>query len=71
MYNASLSGAVWDCLGKLPASSETEMRRADPWARNHTDYGDYRKLPADSTIRLGDGNLRRRQRESQIPFTRN
>jgi|ERR1017187_539369 hypothetical protein len=39
----------------LPASSEIEMRSVDMWARNHTDFREYRKFSADSTIRFGDG----------------
>jgi hypothetical protein len=39
----------------LPASSEAEMRSTDMWARNHTDFREYRKFSADSTIRFGDG----------------
>jgi|ERR1039458_3820131 hypothetical protein len=39
----------------LPESSETEMRSVDMWARNHTDFREYRKFSADSTITFGDG----------------
>jgi hypothetical protein len=38
----------------LPASSEMEMRSRELWARNHTQYRDYRKFSADSTVRFGD-----------------
>jgi len=37
----------------LPASSETEMRSFDLSARNHTDFREYRKFSADSTIVFG------------------
>ncbi|MGA3020108.1 MAG: hypothetical protein ABSF62_23565 [Bryobacteraceae bacterium] len=39
----------------LPASSETEMLSLELWARNHTEYREYRKFSADSTIRFGEG----------------
>jgi hypothetical protein len=39
----------------LPASSETEMRALGLWARNRTDFREYRKFSADSTISFGDG----------------
>ena len=39
----------------LPASSEIEMRSDDMWARNQTEFREYRKFSADSTINFGDG----------------
>ena len=38
----------------LPASSETEMRSNGLWARNLTQFRDYRKFSADSTVHFGD-----------------
>jgi hypothetical protein len=56
--STSVSYDFFDVGGRpylLPASSETEMRSSEMWAKNHTDYRDYRKFSADSTIRFGDG----------------
>jgi hypothetical protein len=38
----------------LPASSETEMRSPQLWARNSADFRDYRKFSADSIVHFGD-----------------
>jgi hypothetical protein len=46
---------VGSTLYLLPASSETEMRSNEMWAKNHSDFREYRKFSADSTIRFGDG----------------
>jgi hypothetical protein len=39
----------------LPARSETEIHSAEAWARNKTEFRDYRKFSADSVIDFGTG----------------
>jgi hypothetical protein len=37
----------------LPSTSQTEMRSALVWARNRTEFREYRKFTADSTLTFG------------------
>jgi len=57
LSNTAVTYDFADVGGKqylLPASSQTEMRSPQLWARNETKYRNYRKFSADSNVRFGD-----------------